>query len=303
MAVNSATVIAFDLDGTLYVEDRLIEGAAEAVAAAHAAGLVVLYMTNSSGRTRAEIADKLTALGVPAEASQVYTSAAAAGRWLAENGIGAVWVSGAQGLIAEIEAYGGRVTRDEDEAEAVVVGLDRSARPGDGEGPLSHRIAQLVRQRRCLMLACNRDLTFPGRDGAVHPGCGEVVDRAEALCGRSADVVVGKPEPYMLEAAARDHRVRVDQVLVVGDSWTSDVAMARRCGSPWAFVPAPGQPTALGQPTAPGQPAGLGQAAPAPGEHEGDPKGATLRSIAELPSLLAGGRGRLMSSSVREKGP
>ena len=137
------------------------------------------------------------------------------------------------------------------------------------ERPLPLDIEDLVARRECLLVACNRDMTFPGPDGALHLGCGEVAARVEAQCGRRCDAVVGKPEPYMLELAARG-RVRPSEFLVVGDSWSSDVAMARRCGCSWVYVPAPGQP-----------------AGEIPEGFAGDASGRVARSISELRRMFS----------------
>jgi ribonucleotide monophosphatase NagD (HAD superfamily) len=56
----------------------------------------------------------------------------------------------------------------------------------------------------------------------------------EAAARRQADLVVGKPEPAMYEAA-RD-RLGPGRVLAVGDVLESDVAGARRAGLDSALV-------------------------------------------------------------------
>jgi HAD superfamily hydrolase (TIGR01450 family) len=262
--------VAFDLDGTLYVEDEPVAGASGVVASVRAMGAEVVFVTNASGRTRAQIAARLTDLGMAADCSEVITSASAAARWTRAQGIDAAWVTGAPGLVTELEEAGVRVTTEPDDAAAVVVGLDRSGRQLEEAAPLPEMVAQRVRRGDCLLVACNRDTTFPGRGGIVHPGCGEVVRRAEAQCGRVADAVLGKPEPYMLEWAAKERGISARELLVVGDSWTSDVGMAVRCGSPWALVPTPGQRPGL-----------------APAEYVTDPRGTVLESITGVPALVS----------------
>ncbi|HKC09014.1 MAG TPA: HAD family hydrolase, partial [Methylomirabilota bacterium] len=52
----------FDLDGTVYLGDRLIPGAAECLAALRAAGRRIAFLTNKPLQTRTEYAAKLTRL-------------------------------------------------------------------------------------------------------------------------------------------------------------------------------------------------------------------------------------------------
>lgn len=221
------------------MEDEAVAGAGGAVAAVRAAGLAVAFLTNASGRTCAEVAERLNRCGIRAGVSEVLTSAAATARWLRAHDVPAVWVTGAAGLRAELRSAGVQISNRSDVA-AVVVGLGSGADQLQAERLLPAALETRVRAGECMVVACNRDETYPGRDGALHPGCGAVVRRIEEQCGRPVDVVVGKPQPYMLECIGRDHGLTSGEIVVVGDSWASDVEMARRCGSPWAWVPAPG---------------------------------------------------------------
>jgi ribonucleotide monophosphatase NagD (HAD superfamily) len=66
------------------------------------------------------------------------------------------------------------------------------------------------------------------------PGSGAVLAAIEAATGRTADQVVGKPEPAMYEAA-RD-RLGEGRCVAVGDRLDSDVLGARRAGMDSALV-------------------------------------------------------------------
>ena len=59
---------AFDLDGTLYLGDDLIEGADTVVAALRDSGARVVFVTNKPLETAEAYAAKLTRLGIPAQA-------------------------------------------------------------------------------------------------------------------------------------------------------------------------------------------------------------------------------------------
>ncbi|HVQ76173.1 MAG TPA: HAD family hydrolase, partial [Candidatus Binatia bacterium] len=53
-----------DLDGTVYLGERLIRGADAAVAALRAGGRRVAFLSNKPLQTRADYAAKLTRLGI-----------------------------------------------------------------------------------------------------------------------------------------------------------------------------------------------------------------------------------------------
>src|SRR6267142_3688296 len=73
----------FDLDGTVYLGEALIPGAAETIAALRADGRRVAFLSNKPLQTRADYAAKLTRLGVPAAAEDVINSSLVLARHLA----------------------------------------------------------------------------------------------------------------------------------------------------------------------------------------------------------------------------
>ena len=55
----------FDLDGTIYLGERLIRGAAEAVAHVRRKGARVVFVSNKAIQSRRNYAAKLNRLGIP----------------------------------------------------------------------------------------------------------------------------------------------------------------------------------------------------------------------------------------------
>src|ERR1700761_7011174 len=72
----------FDLDGTIYVDDELIPGADETIARLRADGAQVAFVTNHPLHPATHYAERLTRLGIPAEAAEIVTSVDALGRYL-----------------------------------------------------------------------------------------------------------------------------------------------------------------------------------------------------------------------------
>jgi arabinose operon protein AraL len=228
MPAMNVRAVAFDLDGTLYVGERVLPGAVEVVGWCRRRGLRVLYLTNSTVRTRQQIADKLAAMGFPVAIEDVYCCSNAAARFARESGYWHVYVIGARALRAEMTAQGVPLTEEIAAADALFVGHD----------PEWHLelFGGYTLAPDAAFIACNRDMTYPGGDGRRLPGCGVVVARVERAVGRRADVVVGKPATYLLELIERDLGFAAADVLVVGDMEESDIAMARRAGAPAALL-------------------------------------------------------------------
>lgn len=214
--------VLFDLDGVLYRGDRPIPGAAEAVAAIRDAGIGVAFMTNNSARTPEEVAERLRGVGIDASPHEVATSAAPTARMLADRGCRSAFVVGETGIRRAL-AQAGIEIRDADtpEADAVVVGWDRSA------DYAALRTASILVDRGAAFVGTNADASFPASDGTRWPGAGALLAAISTTTGVSPEVV-GKPNaPLYLEARERAGGGRP---LVVGDRLDTDIAGAAALG-------------------------------------------------------------------------
>ncbi|MFB9238711.1 HAD-IIA family hydrolase [Plantactinospora siamensis] len=221
--VDGYALVVFDLDGVIYLIDRPIPGAAEAVGRLRDEGVGFTYVTNNASRRSAEVAELLTGMGVPARAEEVLTSAGAAAALLAERlPAGApVLVVGADALRAEVAAAGlTPVTGAEDKPTAVVQGYG----PQVGWRELAE--AAVAVRAGALWVATNTDRTLPSPRGPL-PGNGSLVAALRTALDREPDAVVGKPEPALFGTAAARAG---GPVLAVGDRLDTDIEGARRAG-------------------------------------------------------------------------
>jgi HAD superfamily hydrolase (TIGR01450 family) len=223
--------VAFDLDGTLYLGSEVVPGAPEIVAHVRGTGLDVLFLANSNTANPRRLQERLASLGIAAATEEIYSSATAAARYVAERGHAAAYVVGSPGIRDEVAAHGLRVTARADDAQALVVGFvpgfDPAALP-DGFRP------------DCEFVAANLDVDYPVEGGARMPGSGQTVGRVAARLGRGYDFCAGKPGTYILECVERDLGLSAAEIVVVGDNVASDVAMARAAGCRSILIAPPG---------------------------------------------------------------
>ncbi|MCI0546793.1 MAG: HAD-IIA family hydrolase [Candidatus Rokubacteria bacterium] len=212
-----------DLDGTIYVGDRLIPGADTAVAALRAAGRRVAFLSNKPLETRADYAAKLTRLGIPAAPEDVINSSLVLARHLRGLDPGApVFVIGEPPMIGEMRAHGFEVREDE-RVRWVVIAFDRTFTYAKLNTAL-----QAVRQGARL-IATNADRTCPV-DGGEIPDCAGMIAAVEAVTERRVEEVVGKPSPLILAVALAALGVSAGEAVVVGDRIETDIAMGKRLG-------------------------------------------------------------------------
>jgi HAD superfamily hydrolase (TIGR01450 family) len=212
-----------DLDGTVYLGEALIPGAAETIAALRADGRRVAFLSNKPLQTRAEYAAKLTRLGVPADAEDVINSSLVLARHLTALDPGApVFVIGEPPLVAELRAHGLEVRVDH-RVSWVVIAFDRTF-----DYAKLNTALQAVRQGARL-IATNPDRTCPVEGGEI-PDCAGMTAAVEAVTGRTVEIVVGKPSPIMLEVALARLNVSAADTVIVGDRIETDIVMGKRLG-------------------------------------------------------------------------
>lgn len=217
-------LVIFDLDGVIYLIDKPIPGAADAVERLRSEGTPVAYATNNASRRAPDVAALLTGMGVPAVPDEVLTSAGAAAAVLAEKlPAGApVLVVGAEALRAEVRDAGlTPVERLDDNPAAVVQGYG----PDVGWRILAE--AALSVRAGAIWVATNTDRTLPSPRGPL-PGNGSLVAVLRTALDRDPDLVVGKPEPALFSTAAAQHDAT--KPLVVGDRLDTDIQGAVGAG-------------------------------------------------------------------------
>lgn len=215
--------VLLDLDGTVYHGARLIPGAVEAVAEVRRRGRAVRFVTNNAAKSASAVAEHLAALGVPAEAAEVSTSAQAAAVLLGQRlrQSSTVLVVGTESLAAEVRAVGLRTTRHHGPDVAAVL---QGHSPDTAWADLAE--ACLAIRDGAWWVACNVDATLPSERGQL-PGNGSMVAALRTASGREPDVA-GKPQAHLLRTAADS--AASEAALVVGDRLDTDIAGAVSSG-------------------------------------------------------------------------
>lgn len=214
----------FDLDGTIYLGERLIPEADSVIAALRGAGRRVVFLSNKPLQTRAEYAAKLTRLGIPAGADEVVNSSLVLARYLRRLDPGApVFVIGEPPLVAELEAHGLVVRRDH-HVRWVVIAFDRTF-----DYAKLNTALQAVRKSDARLIATNPDRTCPTEDGEI-PDCAGMTAAVEAVTGRQVEAIVGKPSPVILEVALEALGLGARDCAIVGDRIETDITMGKRLG-------------------------------------------------------------------------
>ncbi|QBI18329.1 HAD-IIA family hydrolase [Egibacter rhizosphaerae] len=231
--LDEVHAVVLDLDGTVYLGNRLLPGAATFIETARGRGIPVRFVTNNPTRDPAQYARKLTELGVPTPVDDIVTTVVAMTGWLLDHAPGAaVYPIAEAPLVRALEGAGVHVTQDPALTDVVVASYDR----GFDYGKLQAAFDAIWFHQRARLVATNPDPYCPLPSGRGEPDCAAIVAAIEACTGTTCEVTLGKPDPAMLDAALRGLDVPPHRALMIGDRLRTDIRMARRAGATSALV-------------------------------------------------------------------
>ena len=235
-------LLLVDLDGVVYRGADPVPGVAAVLADRAARGDDVVYVTNNSMHYRADYQTRLQAMGAPVTPNTVVSSARATAVYLRghDSRIRRVLALGAGGLERELRDEGYDVVSAGHAATRVAQeGLDGFAAAGNPDAVVVGLDPNLTYVRLAVaadcvragahFLATNRDPVYPTERG-LRPGAGSLVAAVEAATG-VVPVSIGKPAPYLLEAAAHAVGREPGDAIMIGDGIGTDLAAARAVGA------------------------------------------------------------------------
>ncbi len=219
--------VVLDMDGVIHRGNRVIPGAKEAVEELESEGKELFFLTNNGSRVRRHFAEVLASFGIRAPLERVYCTSYGAVRYIQKSLMGkSVYVINENARGDFLEA--GIPCDESERAEVVVAGLDRKLT----YGKLTTAFKAILNGAE--FIATNEDPSYPVEDGLL-PGAGAIVAALAYSTGRKP-VVIGKPEPYMLDLIVREHGLDKGKALMVGDKLETDILMAKKEGMMSALV-------------------------------------------------------------------
>ncbi len=203
-----------DLDGTMYNGNAKIEEAAGFIERLRATGKPFLFLTNNSTASPTDVCENLMVRSnVVSYPDEVFTSTEATIRYLKELKARRLHVIGDVGLKKGLKEAGFELAANE--VECVVVGYDNEV---DFE---QLKNATLLIQGGARFIGTNPDTNIPTEEGLV-PGNGALLAFLEASTGIKPEIM-GKPEASMMHGALKKLGLKKEEVLMVGDNYTTDI--------------------------------------------------------------------------------
>ena len=223
--LRSKKLYLFDMDGTLYLGNRLYDFTLELLETLRKNGRKYLFMTNNSSKSVEDYVKKLEKLGICATREDFMTSSQATAYYLHQHHEGKkLYVCGTESLKQELRMEGFTVTEEIDAVECIVMGFDTEL-----TFRKLHDVSYLLLTRPDLpYIATNPDYVCPTEFGSV-PDCGSVCDMIYNAT-KKRPVVIGKPTALMPQLAMAKLGMTKEETCVVGDRIYTDVKSGLNAG-------------------------------------------------------------------------
>ena len=230
MPLSEKRLFLLDMDGTLYLDDRLFDRVPDFLSHIRRIGGRYLFLTNNSSRGVEGYMEKLARMGIPSGPEDYLTSVDAAIDHLRRFCPGKkCYVFGTRSFLGQLRDAGIPVThRLEDDVDILLCGFDRELTFRKLED------ACILLNRGVTWLATNPDWVCPTWYGSV-PDCGSVCRMLTTATGREP-VVIGKPQPEMALLAMERTGFSPEQTVLLGDRLYTDVACGVNAGIDTVFV-------------------------------------------------------------------
>ncbi|MEO1094953.1 MAG: TIGR01458 family HAD-type hydrolase [Cyanobacteria bacterium J06638_28] len=214
-----------DLNGVLYVANRTLPGAREAIAALQKSGLPYRYATNNTTQSTQTMSQSLKAMDLPIEPAEIVSASYAAVLHLRQMENPILYPL----LTEDTKQDFAEFPMSETAANIVVLGD-----MGDNFSyPLLNRAFRLMMQGAQL-IALHRGKFWQWEAG-LQLDVGAFVTGLEYATDQTA-IVAGKPEAFFFKQAIAELNLPNDQVAMVGDDIEADVGGVQAIGGKGVLV-------------------------------------------------------------------
>jgi len=217
--------LLIDLDGTLYIGDRMIEGAASTIASLRSRNLHLRFTTNTTTRSVGDLHRKLIGLGLSVEPGELFGVIRAAQLFLQRQGNPRCHLLLSDSPREDFKQF----VQDDRQPDYIIIG--DIGKYWDYE--LMNRLFRMV-MNGAEMVALHKGKYWQTENG-LQVDIGAFVAGLEYVTGRQA-IVIGKPSASFFQLALDDLRLRPEQVAMVGDDISSDIGGAQAAGMKGVLV-------------------------------------------------------------------
>lgn len=218
-SIKNKKLFLFDMDGTIYSEDKLFSGTLELMNQIKKNGGRYVFITNNSSKSLYDYIEKINRLGIEATDDNFYTSTQATIEYLKNNFKSKkIYCMGTKSFIDELEKNNLHIVTEYcNDIDIVLLGFDTE---------LNYlkikNVCKILNKSDAIYIATNPDLACPVQNGFI-PDCGAIAKMIEYATNKQP-IYIGKPEPTMIESVMKKFNVDKEDTIVIGDRLYTDIA-------------------------------------------------------------------------------
>lgn len=224
-ALKDKKLFLFDMDGTVYIANTIIDGTLELLDGVENKGAKYVFITNNPTKSVKDYVKKVNKMQIRATEENFFTSAQASIELIKEkfpNKL--VYAQGTKSFIKGLKKAGLWVTEKFNKnASVILVSFDTE-------------LTFAKMEETCKML-CLTDLPYyaTNPDYCVNTpygfcsDCGSMCFGYEKSTGKTP-IYIGKPQPEMIYSAMKKFNATKEQTVVIGDRLYTDIASGNNAG-------------------------------------------------------------------------
>jgi len=220
----------FDLDGTIYRGEHLIQNADKVINKLKSSGKKIIFVSNKTTGTAKDYHSLLINWGMNVEENEIINSTIVASNYLRRSfSQKNFFAIGEASFISEIERSGLQYSDLPGEINIVLITLDRTLNYKKLE------IAARALESGARFFAANIDDTCPVDDGEVIDA-GSTISALQKRTHRKLELHFGKPSELMFNEIKERLQFIPERTLLIGDRIETDIRMGNDFGLETALV-------------------------------------------------------------------
>lgn len=228
--INNYDGFIFDLDGTIYLEEKIIPEADKVINIIKEKGKRVIFVSNKTTGSINDYRNFLSAKGINTEENEIINSTIITANYLKKKHYAETFFAlGENAFINEISKAGLKFSDNPDNINIVLVTLDRTLDYHKLE------IAARALDKGARFYAANIDDTCP-IDGGEILDAGSTISALEVRTNRKLEKYFGKPSQYIVKEILYRLELEKERCLIVGDRMETDMEMGFKFGIDTALV-------------------------------------------------------------------
>jgi HAD superfamily hydrolase (TIGR01450 family) len=228
MDISRKKCFAFDLDGTVYLSDRPIQGTIDFILR-NLERREIFFLTNNTSKNLDDYIKKLAGFGIVVGLERILSPLLPLTDYLLEHELRHIYPVGNTSFLAYLKGHIPDIDFTAgDDCQAVVLAYDTELT----YKKLSESCL-LLQRSEVRFLSTHPDMVCPSLKGPL-PDVGSFVRLYEGVTGRLPEVIFGKPDTIILSPLLK--RFRREEMVMVGDRLSTDKVLAENAGIDFILV-------------------------------------------------------------------